>query len=117
MRRQRDYATFRSKYLRRYLAPEWCVCDVGIHNVMHCYRHRRDWSARIHKAGPAVIIYSPATVRAEHHVLPADLAHVMRGRPGSGRLQIDDANALYWRHLPARLSVEFKFGLQSIDFL
>src|SRR3546814_12035468 len=61
-----------------------------------------DWSSDVCSSDledrPALALQRPASVLAERDVLPADLAHAVRGRCRSGGFEIDDADDLTRGH-------------------
>src|SRR3546814_19112420 len=60
--------------------------------MMHGLRDRGNRAAGIDEDRPALALQRPASVLAERDVLPADLAHAVRGRCRSGGFEIDDAD-------------------------
>src|SRR3546814_9129153 len=62
--------------------------------MMHGLRDRGNRAAGIDEDRPALALQRPASVLAERDVLPADLAHAVRGRCRSGGFEIDDADDL-----------------------
>lgn len=63
---------------------------MGIEDMMNGDRIRRHRTPRINQPCTTVIRDVPGSIVPEHHILPPDLANIVRPIPAG--LQIDDAN-------------------------
>ena len=92
MSREGDHARVRAKDGRRDGLPVAGVLNPLVQNVVDRHGVGRNRPAGIYETGAARHIQTPWAGPVTHNVLPPDLADVLRA--GSGRLQVDDADAL-----------------------
>ncbi len=88
---QRIDTSRRSKNVRRNLLPERCVGDMGVEDVVHGHRVRRDGTAGINEKRATLLGDPPPAVVAGYDILPSDLADVVRAVTGG--LEIDDTDS------------------------
>src|SRR3546814_1242477 len=84
VRREREPARPRIEHLARDIVPPRRIGHLLFEDMMHGLRDRGNRAAGIDEDRPALALQRPASVLAERDVLPADLAHAVRGRCRSG---------------------------------
>ncbi|MCY1236151.1 hypothetical protein D9M72_487950 [compost metagenome] len=81
----------RTQHSWRDIFPAGRTGDLFVENVMDGHRVGRNRPPRIDHQCATLIVDGPSSTVFKDHILPADLADVIRSV--AGRFQIDDANA------------------------